>query len=94
MEARVNPRWIKDIMHTIPKGVLSSIEHQKVTSWGFAAGPSFCAGYEERCINPIDYTTAMKRLSKYAGILKRAHLKFEGGTIIYFDPCSFRSVVN
>jgi hypothetical protein len=92
-KVRIKPKWVKEITLTIPSIVLEKVELQKVSEWGFGAGPSFCGGYIEKCIDPLPFKEALTRLSKYSSTFKRAHLRFEDGTIIYFNPKEFRSVV-
>jgi hypothetical protein len=74
---------------TIPEDVQERIRDGRVTQVGFGAGPGFVASRIHDYPEPVHVAEALAWLATYQTIFKRAHMKFEDGFKVYFDPNRF-----
>ena len=74
---------------TIPSEVLDEIGESRVTEAGFGAGPGCCVGKVEPFHEPIPIPEGLRWIAGYAHVLKAAHLRLTGGSVLWFWRSGF-----
>ena len=79
--AHTEPRW----WDTVPSDIRRRLEGVPVVASGAATGPSFMVAEVERFDPPITRSEGIAWLRRRDSILRRCHLEFEDGTVIFFE---------
>jgi len=81
-----NSEAIRKWIASIPTNLLESLEDRNVVEYGFRAGPSFIGG--ETWKGPSTLEEAVRRLVRYRGSLRRAHVQLDD-VRLWFGPDGF-----